>query len=320
MTLEVALIMLPGLVLGLTLHEFAHAWVASLLGDDFARRQGRVSLNPLRHLSPLGTLAIFLLPFGWGRPVPINLYNFQRPRRDYLLVSLAGPAANLLVVAACLALMRLTLHPYVYDDWRESAIVLGHYLLTITTLLNVILAALNLMPIPPLDGSKVWPCILPGYKPANRSKMQWVSVAILIALVTTGSLDPAIRLIVRSVIHWMPTSDTRVLAERTALANAALNEGQWAEAESLYDEALTINPRSHECLYGRAMARKWQVDWHNALDDVDRAIALHVDPAYYELRASVYRRLGRNAEAAEDDALGRVLRDAFRQDTSRSRQ
>ena len=81
-----------------------HAWSASLLGDDFSRRQGRVSLNPFRHLTPLGTLAILFLPFGWGRPVPVNLYNFAHPRRDYLLTSLAGPAANFLLAAICLSL------------------------------------------------------------------------------------------------------------------------------------------------------------------------------------------------------------------------
>jgi Zn-dependent protease len=77
---QTVLALLPGLVIGLTLHEFAHAASASLLGDDYARRQGRISLNPFRHLSLLGTLAILLFPFGWARPVPVNVYNFRRPK------------------------------------------------------------------------------------------------------------------------------------------------------------------------------------------------------------------------------------------------
>ena len=103
MNLETAIFLLPGLVIGLSFHEFAHAWSASLLGDDFASRQGRVSLNPLRHLSILGTLAIFFLPMGWGKPVEVNLYNFKQPRRDYLITSLAGPLANIIIVACCIA-------------------------------------------------------------------------------------------------------------------------------------------------------------------------------------------------------------------------
>ena len=113
MRLEWALWMLPGLVIGLSVHEFAHAWSASLLGDDFARRQGRVSLNPLRHLSPLGTLVIFLgLPFGWGKPVLVNIYNFKHPRWDYLLSSLAGPAANVIMVGLCMAVMQWTRYSF----------------------------------------------------------------------------------------------------------------------------------------------------------------------------------------------------------------
>jgi hypothetical protein len=100
-----SLILLPFLAVSLTVHEFAHAWSASLLGDQLARRQGRVSLNPFRHMTLLGTLAILLLPIGWGKPVMVNLYNFRRPKVDYLLTSLAGPASNLLLAGLALAAM-----------------------------------------------------------------------------------------------------------------------------------------------------------------------------------------------------------------------
>ncbi|OHB72781.1 MAG: hypothetical protein A2V70_12380 [Planctomycetes bacterium RBG_13_63_9] len=310
MNFERALLMAPGLVIGLTLHEFAHAWSASLLGDGFARRQGRVSLNPLRHLSPLGTLAILVLPFGWGRPVPVNLYNFKHPRRDYLLTSLAGPLANVLVVAACLGMMQLTRHPFRYDDWRSTALVMGHYLLAMTALLNVILATINLIPIPPLDGSKIWPCIVPGVKPAGQARTQLIFVVVLVALLLTGSLNPAINFVVHHAVRWMPVSDAGVFAERASAASTALAKRRWGEAETSYTEALAINHRSHECLYGRAIARYYDEDLQGALEDINRAVALHASPEYLELRALVLRRLGRDKEAAVDEARSQTLRDA----------
>ncbi|HUU21897.1 MAG TPA: site-2 protease family protein, partial [Phycisphaerae bacterium] len=164
--LETAKLFLPALVVGITVHEFAHAWTASLLGDNLARRQGRVSLNPLRHLSPLGTLVILFLPFGWGRPVPVNLYNFRRPKWDYLLSSLAGPAANILTAALILPLTYLTRHTLAFGLAGEARMVLVHNIVVSAFLLNLLLATLNLLPIPPLDGSKIWPVLIPRLKTA----------------------------------------------------------------------------------------------------------------------------------------------------------
>ena len=161
MTWDLAILLLPGLVIGITVHEFAHAWCAWLLGDGLARSKGRVSLNPVRHLSPVGTAAIFFLPFGWGRPVPVNLYNFRKPKRDYLLTSLAGPAANVVTAGACMALMQLTRHTYAFEGPARNVLFLVHDQLTYTALINVSLGVLNLLPLPPLDGSKVWPCVIP---------------------------------------------------------------------------------------------------------------------------------------------------------------
>jgi Zn-dependent protease len=175
MQIDYFLTFLPGLVIGITFHEAAHAWSAMLLGDRLAYSQGRVSLNPLRHLSPMGTLALFILGFGWGRPVMVNLYNFRHPRLYYLLTSLAGPAANLMICIICMLILRFS---------SENAPLSG--LVHAAYLINGLLLMLNLLPIPPLDGSKIWPCIIPGMRPISSSKWNMIWMAVLLLLVFSG--------------------------------------------------------------------------------------------------------------------------------------
>lgn len=176
MNLKMALFFLPGLIIGLTVHEAAHALTAKWLGDRTSERMGRISLNPLRHLSPLGTLALFIIYFGWGKPVIVNLYNFKRPKLYYLLSSLAGPAANLILCGVSLGL--LYLHPHVLIQWICMSVFL----------INAILACVNLLPIPPLDGSKIWPCIIPGAKPVISGKWTMVWMAVLVVALYTGAI------------------------------------------------------------------------------------------------------------------------------------
>jgi len=176
MNLKMALFFLPGLIIGLTVHEAAHALTAKWLGDRTSERMGRISLNPLRHLSPLGTLALFIIYFGWGKPVIVNLYNFKRPKLYYLLSSLAGPAANLILCGVSLGL--LYLHPHVLIQWICMSVFL----------INAILACVNLLPIPPLDGSKFWPCIIPGAKPVISGKWTMVWMAVLVVALYTGAI------------------------------------------------------------------------------------------------------------------------------------
>jgi len=177
MNLKTALLFLPGLIIGLTFHEAAHAITAKWLGDRTSERMGRVSLNPLRHLSPLGTLALFIIGFGWGKPVIVNLYNFKRPKLYYLLSSLAGPAVNLILCGISLGL--LYLHPHVLIQWICMSVFF----------INAILACVNLLPIPPLDGSKIWPCIIPGAKPVISGRWTMVWMAVLVVALYTGALD-----------------------------------------------------------------------------------------------------------------------------------
>lgn len=196
-----ALFLLPGLVIGLTVHEAAHAVTAKWLGDRTAEKMGRVSLNPLRHLSLYGTLALFVLGFGWGKPVIVNLYNFKKPKFYYLLSSLAGPVANLAICGVCLGF--LYLHP--------PGIV--NAFLRMTFLINGILAAINMVPIPPLDGSKIWPCLIPGMKPTISGKWSMVWVAVLLIGLYTGGVGKVLRPVqdvMRHLLpeHKMPSNDT----------------------------------------------------------------------------------------------------------------
>ena len=149
------LIFYIGLVILLTFHEFAHAWVAWLCGDDTARLQGRLSLNPVVHIDPIGTVLFPLLmiftpigPFliGWAKPVPINLANLRHPVRDDVLIALAGPAMNLVLAVVLVALARVIL---IFGSADTAQVVLQ------MASLSLLLCYFNLIPIPPLDGSHV---------------------------------------------------------------------------------------------------------------------------------------------------------------------
>lgn len=149
MSLETFLYLVPILVGSLTLHELAHAWVAWKLGDPTAKEQGRLTLNPIAHLDPLGTLmfavtAIAGVPFGWARPVPVNPRYFRRAREGMALVGAAGPAMNFAIALVCLALYR-------HGGFTGEAL----RVLENAYIVNVVLGLFNLIPVPPLDGSRI---------------------------------------------------------------------------------------------------------------------------------------------------------------------
>lgn len=177
MNWETALFLLPGLIVGLTIHEASHAITAKWLGDNTPYLMGRVSLNPLRHISPLGTLALFLIGFGWGKPVIVNINNFRKPKLYYLLSSLAGPLSNLILSAISLGILYL---------WPIPIIA---FICTSIFFINAILAVVNLLPIPPLDGSKIWPCIIPGLRPAVSQKWTNFWMIVLLVCLFSGVID-----------------------------------------------------------------------------------------------------------------------------------
>ncbi len=139
-----------GLIVSITIHEFSHAFIADKLGDPTPKYQGRVSLNPRAHLDPMGTLAILLIGFGWGKPVQFDPYNLKNPRKDAALIALAGPASNIILAAILSLLIGIS---------NISGILLS-VLITII-FINVMLAIFNLIPVAPLDGSKIAQALLP---------------------------------------------------------------------------------------------------------------------------------------------------------------
>ena len=171
------------LVISLTIHEFAHAFVSNKLGDPTAKSLGRLTLNPSAHLDPWGTIALLVAGIGWGKPVPYNPMYFKNPKRDTAFVSLAGPISNF--VLAFISAMLLKLMIYNFMGYSNAILI---NLLSLLVFYNLILGFFNLIPIHPLDGFKVVGGILP-----QRLSYQWAQVAsygswILLALVFTRSI------------------------------------------------------------------------------------------------------------------------------------
>lgn len=168
---------IAALVVAITVHEFSHAWMANYLGDPTAKYHGRVSLNPLKHLDVFGTIMLFLVGLGWGKPVPVNPNNLKSPKRDSSLVSLAGPASNILVAI-------LVAIPYKYLVMNGGAEWVVRLLQAVFDL-NLLLAIFNLLPLPPLDGSKIIGVLVPRryeriYANFLHDGIKWFIAVILV--------------------------------------------------------------------------------------------------------------------------------------------
>ncbi len=148
------LMILPGIVIGLSFHEFAHAWVADRCGDPTPRYQNRVTINPAAHIDPIGFIALLFIGFGWGRPVMINPGNFKKQRRDELLVALAGVTLNLILAFLFMGVMRLLYQFALGFMLTELGMILQAIIFWIIRI-NIVLMVFNLLPIPPLDGFNV---------------------------------------------------------------------------------------------------------------------------------------------------------------------
>jgi Zn-dependent protease len=198
------------LLFSLTVHEMAHAWTADRLGDPTARLLGRVSLNPVVHADPIGTVLFPLLALvsgapliGWAKPVPVNSGRLGNPRRDFILVAAAGPASNLLMAfAAALMLSVLPISPKISGEANVSAPVAT--ILSQGLRLNVLLAVFNMIPIPPLDGGNVLAGLLPPRLAVSFNRLRPYGFLLLYALVFSGGFDYLVLRPSRLIVSWLP--------------------------------------------------------------------------------------------------------------------
>ena len=182
-------------IVGITFHEFSHAAVATLQGDQTARSQGRLTLNPLSHLDPLGSIALVVAGFGWGRPVPFSPMHLRSRRWGAALVSLAGPAANFVLALVSVIALRL-----LYSNTLEGfQLDFRVRLLEMLVLLNVVLGVFNLLPIPPLDGSRLLSIFLPPSRQNIVYFLDQYGIFLLlgILILAPGLLTPVFRGITR---------------------------------------------------------------------------------------------------------------------------
>ena len=172
---EVLVLLIPVLLFALVFHEFSHGWVAYKLGDPTAKNQGRLTLNPLSHLDPFGSMMILFVGFGWAKPVPVDSRYLANPRKDMMKIAFAGPASNLLLALVGGILIRLT----GYAGPLTSMLILF-------TQINISLAVFNMIPIPPLDGSQIFSGIMIRRNPQLVMQLQMYGPQILMGLILFG--------------------------------------------------------------------------------------------------------------------------------------
>lgn len=175
---------IPVILFALTVHEWAHAYTAYRMGDSTARLLGRMTLNPLAHLDIFGTLAIILIGFGWAKPVPVNPNNLRHPRRQMMWIAAAGPISNLLQALAFGLILQFgagTIPSTQTGDFFAQMIVNG-------VVINCALAVFNLIPVPPLDGSKIIYGLAPGISHEAIFKLERVGPIVLMAVILLGAL------------------------------------------------------------------------------------------------------------------------------------
>jgi len=184
------------------IHEYSHGWVAWKLGDSTARFMGRLTLNPLAHIDPIGTIFLPLILimthspvlFGWPKPVPVDFFNLNNPKRDMVWVGLAGPAANLIFAILLSLLLKI---PFLTASYFAVSVI------TTAIMANLVLAVFNLLPIPPLDGSRVAMGLLPYHLSAEYAKIEPYGFIIIFALLWIGAINTIIWPIVISLARLL---------------------------------------------------------------------------------------------------------------------
>ncbi|CAK8718736.1 MAG: Zn-dependent protease (includes SpoIVFB) [Candidatus Electronema aureum] len=186
------LILAPPLLFALTLHELAHGYVAWMLGDPTAKNEGRLTMNPLKHLDPFGVLAFLIANIGWAKPVPVNPTYFKNPQKGMLLVALAGPGINLLLAVASALLVKLLIMQPVTSPFLISLLAPAVNMAAASVFINVMLAVFNCLPIPPLDGSKVLMGMLPSGAARSYAQMEPYGFILVLILFYLGVIGKVI--------------------------------------------------------------------------------------------------------------------------------
>jgi Zn-dependent protease len=199
---QTLLIWVIPVLLAITLHEAAHGWTASKFGDHTARMMGRVTLNPVKHIDPVGTIlvpaALLIMPavtfiFGWAKPVPINFNALRSPKSGMIWVALAGPGANLIMAIGWLFVFFLAI---------KMNIPILQRMADAGILINILLAVFNLLPIPPLDGSRVISALLPNPLAYKYNQLEQYGLFILIGLMYFGGFTKIVKPMVELVLSW----------------------------------------------------------------------------------------------------------------------
>lgn len=180
---EQILLLVPAILIALTFHEYAHGYVAYRLGDPTAKMAGRLTFNPIPHLDPIGTLMLFLVHFGWAKPVPVDPRYFKDPKRDMLFVAAAGPVMNMILAFISGILISLIAGGGVV---KSPTITILTQILFYSLMINLALAVFNMLPIPPLDGSKVLRGLLPYRYEHFALELERIGPMVLIGLILFG--------------------------------------------------------------------------------------------------------------------------------------
>jgi Zn-dependent protease len=209
MTIQQGIISIFVILFAITVHEASHGWAALKMGDPTAYQMGRITLNPIRHIDPIGTIllpAMLIImgqpPFGWAKPVPVNPMNLKNPRKDNLIISIAGPASNIAVAVVAFIILKiiLNLNPSLFYGGGFATLLPAIIdILYLTVLLNVILAFFNLIPIPPLDGSGVVMGLISEEAAQKYEQIRPYGFFILILLIMTGFIGRILGVVLRIV-------------------------------------------------------------------------------------------------------------------------